>query len=162
MSRKRFEKSVPRRDFLGKAAWGSFALTMGTALIGIVRLPKPGVLPESASRFKVGFPDDFAPDTRRTIPRRNVWVFRDDLGFYAISAICSHLGCVVSETAKGDGFTCPCHGSKFDATGKNGSGPAPRPLPWHPLTLSGSGALVVDLGAEVSADAALQTKGGGS
>ena len=63
MSPKRFEEPIPRRDFLGLAAFGSFFLSVGTALVGILRLPKPGVLPESASRFKVGFPDEFPPDT---------------------------------------------------------------------------------------------------
>lgn len=46
----------------------------------------------------------------------------------AFSAICTHLGCTVAPA--GNRLDCPCHGSVFDAfTGKNLSGPAPRPLP---------------------------------
>ena len=44
----------------------------------------------------------------------------------ALSAICTHQGCTVAPD--GDELTCPCHGSVFDLTGANVSGPAPSPL----------------------------------
>ncbi|GEM_PF-279647 len=44
-----------------------------------------------------------------------------------LSAICTHQGCTVAPD--GDELHCPCHGSVFDLTGKNVSGPAPEPLP---------------------------------
>ena len=150
MPPKRFEAPLPRRDFLGLAAMGSFFLSVGTALVGILRLPKPGVFPESASRFKVGFPDEFSPDSHRKIDRQHLWIFRDVLGLYAISAICSHLGCIVSENPRGDGFTCPCHGSEFDASGRVLSGPAPRGLDWVEISLAADGSLMVDTAKSVS------------
>lgn len=150
MSAKRFEEPSTRRDFLGTAAMGSFFLSIGTALFGILRLPKPGVLPESASRFKVGFPDEIPPDTHRRIDRRQVWIFRDSLGFFAVSAVCPHLGCVVSEDPKADGFTCPCHGSTFDASGRVLGGPAPRGLDWLEISLAADGALMVDTAKTVN------------
>ena len=116
-----------------------------------LRLPKPGVFPESATRFKIGFPDEFRPDTHRKIDKRDVWVFRDSLGFFAVSAVCTHLGCIVNEDAKRNGFICPCHGTKFDATGKVLAGPAPRGLDWLELSLAADGALMVDTGKPVSA-----------
>ncbi|MET0789825.1 MAG: Rieske (2Fe-2S) protein [Cellulomonas sp.] len=45
----------------------------------------------------------------------------------AVSAICTHQGCTVAPD--GDELACPCHGSVFDLTGANVSGPAPSPLP---------------------------------
>ncbi len=52
------------------------------------------------------------------------------------SAICTHQGCTVKPA--GDRLNCPCHGSVYDAaTGKNLSGPAPRPLPPIAVHLSG-------------------------
>jgi Rieske Fe-S protein len=144
VSAKRFEEPVTRRDFLGKAAMGSCFLAVGTAVVGILRLPKPAVLPESASRFKIGFPDDFAPDTHRKIGQRNVWLYRDALGFYALSTVCTHLGCIVTEDAKSMGFMCPCHGSNFDAAGRVLGGPAPRGLDWLEISLAADGSLMVD------------------
>ncbi len=55
-----------------------------------------------------------------------VALMRDDTGFYAISLICTHLGCTVVVTE--DAITCPCHGSRFDRHGKVLTGPAGKSL----------------------------------
>jgi len=47
--------------------------------------------------------------------------------FEALSAVCTHQGCTIAPSA--GGFRCPCHGSTYDASGRNTGGPAPRPLP---------------------------------
>ncbi|MEL6470149.1 MAG: Rieske 2Fe-2S domain-containing protein [Cyanobacteria bacterium J06623_4] len=47
---------------------------------------------------------------------------------YAISAVCPHLGCTVAWEPESNEFACPCHGSRFDATGERTSGPASRAL----------------------------------
>ncbi len=47
---------------------------------------------------------------------------RDDSGFYALSLVCTHLGCTVTVTE--DDLACPCHGSRFDRQGKVLKGPA--------------------------------------
>lgn len=58
----------------------------------------------------------------------------------AFSAKCTHMGCTVAPA--GARLNCPCHGSVYDAlTGKNISGPAPRPLP--PIQVSVTGGEVV-------------------
>jgi cytochrome b6-f complex iron-sulfur subunit len=53
-------------------------------------------------------------------------LMRDDSGFYALSLVCTHLGCTVTVTE--DALTCPCHGSRFDRQGKVLKGPADRAL----------------------------------
>jgi cytochrome b6-f complex iron-sulfur subunit len=52
------------------------------------------------------------------------------------SAICTHMGCTVAPAGKE--LDCPCHGSVYEAaTGKNVSGPAPRPLAPFAVHLDG-------------------------
>lgn len=43
-------------------------------------------------------------------------------------AHCTHLGCVPMESRSGDGWSCPCHGSLFDVSGRVLRGPAPTNL----------------------------------
>ena len=69
-------------------------------------------------------------------------MFRDGEGVYAISTVCTHLGCIVK--AEGGGFECPCHGSRFAADGSVTKGPAPKALPWLTVTAGGGGTFIVD------------------
>ncbi|MEL6157972.1 MAG: Rieske 2Fe-2S domain-containing protein [Cyanobacteria bacterium J06623_5] len=47
---------------------------------------------------------------------------------FAISAVCPHLGCTVAWEPESNEFACPCHGSRFDASGERTRGPASRAL----------------------------------
>ncbi len=49
----------------------------------------------------------------------------------AISAVCTHLGCIVTWDEDQKIFKCPCHDGRYDADGKVISGPPPAPLKRH-------------------------------
>lgn len=52
-------------------------------------------------------------------------VYRDERKVYhARSAVCPHLGCIVSWNPSEHSWDCPCHGSRFDKYGKVVNGPA--------------------------------------
>lgn len=150
----RFQTPRERRDFLGLAAIWSAIISFGVAVLGAIRLPMPSVFPESDSRVKLGPLGRFVGVPVTPIPEHRLWVYADDDGLYAISAVCTHLGCIVAAEGE-DGFHCPCHGSRFDAHGKVVAGPAPRPLAYLELKLSPDGQLVVDKQKEVKADVRL-------
>jgi len=58
-----------------------------------------------------------------------VAVHRDDNGrLHPVSAVCTHLGCIVSWNDAERSWDCPCHGSRFAPSGEVLHGPAAAPL----------------------------------
>jgi glycine/D-amino acid oxidase-like deaminating enzyme/nitrite reductase/ring-hydroxylating ferredoxin subunit len=56
-------------------------------------------------------------------------VYRDDAGaLHTLSARCTHLGCILAFNGAERTWDCPCHGSRFAATGEVIEGPAVAPL----------------------------------
>lgn len=152
----RFAPEVHRRDFLGLVALWSFLVTGLAMIAGALRLPMPSVFPETGSKFRIGRPDRFPLGSVTRIPERNVLVLRDERGFSALSLVCTHLGCI-TQTERDGSFTCPCHGSRFDGSGRVVQGPAPSPLRHLEVSRAPSGDLVVDGEHSVDADARLTT-----
>ena len=138
---------VTRREFPFLAiAWGVFTGAMALGLTAVGRFLFPNVLTEPPSTFKAGFPADFAigvVDTRFK-ERYQVWIVRDEEKIYALSTICTHLGCTPNWLEAEAKFKCPCHGSGFYATGINFEGPAPRPLERVGVSLAEDGQLLID------------------
>ena len=147
MSGRLESEPIPRRDFLGLAGLWTTAVAMVGSMIGMLRLPKPSVLPEASRRFRIGRPEDFPVGTSKIIEGQNVLVVSNGDGIAAMSMVCTHLGCIV--TKSGEGFSCPCHGSSFDNDGEVKAGPAPRGLRWLKVSQAIDGRLVVNAAAEV-------------
>jgi cytochrome b6-f complex iron-sulfur subunit len=137
---------MPRRDWLGLTSLWTMAGALLFGLIGMLKLPKAAVLASPSKTFRVTLPDNLPAGEAFVPAGRSVAVFRDAQGTYAISTTCTHLGCVVKAT--GEGFECPCHGSRFASNGDVKRGPAPRPLPWLKVSISG-GTITVDEGTTV-------------
>jgi Rieske Fe-S protein len=132
---------MPRRDFLGLASLWAAAAAMFFAALGMFRLPRAAVLSSPSRRFRVTLPESLAEGAPFVPPGRLVALFRDSGGVYAISTVCTHLGCIVKSTA--EGFECPCHGSRFTPDGAVTKGPAPLALPWKKVS-GGGGTYLVD------------------
>jgi glycine/D-amino acid oxidase-like deaminating enzyme/nitrite reductase/ring-hydroxylating ferredoxin subunit len=63
------------------------------------------------------------------IDGRNVAGFRDEQGaLHAVSAVCTHMGCIVGWNEADRSWDCPCHGSRFALDGSIIHGPAVKPL----------------------------------
>jgi len=60
----------------------------------------------------------------------------------ALSAVCTHLGCIVQWEKEKKSFLCPCHAGRFSPEGAVISGPPPKPLARLPFVVA-NGAITV-------------------
>lgn len=131
-------------------AWTSFVATATASTLALARFMMPNVLVEPPTRFKIGPPSDYSPGTVSTKwqAQFNIWVVNNEVDgvrcIYALSTVCTHLGCTPNWLEGEQKFKCPCHGSGFYKTGINFEGPAPRPLERVGLRLAEDGMLEVD------------------
>lgn len=137
-----------RRDFLGRLNWAGFGAFSTLFLLGFVRSAFPRVLFKPPSTFKAGLPSEYTIGevSERFKKEHRVWIVREEDGFYALFAKCTHLGCTPRWLKVDEKFKCPCHGSGFRKTGINFEGPAPRPLERYRVALNEEGQLIVDMG----------------
>jgi glycine/D-amino acid oxidase-like deaminating enzyme/nitrite reductase/ring-hydroxylating ferredoxin subunit len=80
---------------------------------------------------EAGSIDEIAPNTGAVVVEagRKIAAFRDERGeLHRRSAVCPHLGCIVAWNPAASTWDCPCHGSRFEATGEVINGPAVRGL----------------------------------
>jgi cytochrome b6-f complex iron-sulfur subunit len=139
---------LTRRLFLWSlpVGWVAFAGACVSSLIASGRSLFPNVLFEPPQSFKAGFPSEYnvgEVDTRWK-DAFGVWIVREPEGFYALLAVCTHLGCSPNWLPTENKFKCPCHGSGFYRSGMNFEGPAPRPLERARVVLADDGQLLVD------------------
>jgi len=135
---------ITRRDFLNEITLGA----LGIAGLGSVAVTyqyfSPNVLFEPSTTFRAGNPDLYPVHSVTFLQDQQVYIVRMPEGFYAVSAVCTHLGCVTQWKPDAEIIACPCHGSKFKPDGTKIAGPAPRPLPHFLISLTADGELLVD------------------
>lgn len=139
---------MTRRKFISWFAlgWIAFSAAMGGFLTSIVRFLFPNVLFEPPMTFKAGPPSEYQVgkvDERFKI-KYGVWIVRNPEGIYALSTVCTHLGCTPNWLDTEKKFKCPCHGSGFRVSGINFEGPAPRPLERFKIELADDGQVLID------------------
>ncbi|MCH7819771.1 MAG: ubiquinol-cytochrome c reductase iron-sulfur subunit [Candidatus Marinimicrobia bacterium] len=142
------KRIIARRSFFSwmGLAWLSFtAATLGM-LAAIGRFFFPNVLFEPPLTFKAGFPDDYVIGKvdERFKESFGVWLVRNSDGIFALSTVCTHLGCTPNWLGAEAKFKCPCHGSGFYDTGINFEGPAPRPLERYMITYAEDGQILIN------------------
>ncbi len=135
---------INRRQFFVKLGVASIAIgAAGTAAFGYQFL-SPNVLYEPSPIVNAGKPDRYPVDSVTLDPETAIYIVHDPQGFFALSAICTHLGCLTAWKAETGRIECPCHGSKFRPDGTKIEGPAPKPLPLIRVWLNEDGDLMVD------------------
>ena len=142
------DQQISRGKFVSMLSigWFGFVAGVGGFFTWIGRMFFPNVSFDPPMEFKIGFPDDFTVDMvdLRFKKQYNVWIVRDKKSIYALSTVCTHLGCTPNWLSSEKKFKCPCHGSGFRITGINFEGPAPRPLERYRIYLANDGQIIVD------------------
>ena len=158
-------EAISRRGWLdrvgGTLAWAGFGLL---GVVGVlwtaatVRFLMPNATIEPVRRFRAGRPADYPPGHVETKYQEThgVWVVHGEQdgrpAIFALSTVCTHLGCIVLWNEAERRFKCPCHGSDFRSDGVQLAGPAPRPLPRYAIRVAEDGQLEVDRGQTFRAE----------
>ena len=143
---------VDRREFAETSLAGGFWLLGAVGALWTLLSVKflfPNVLREAPSKFKVGFPDAFAPGlVDERFKSQVAWVvnaeYNGEQQIFALKSVCTHLGCTPNWLEAEQKFKCPCHGSGFYKDGINFEGPAPRPLERYAIRLADDGQIEID------------------
>lgn len=139
--------------------WATFTAANIAFLSACARFMFPNVLAEPPSTIKVGLPGNFEKGevNERWKAEWGFWIVRSDYydgadKLYALSTICTHLGCPPNWLAGEQKFKCPCHGSGYYISGVNFEGPAPRPLERYKVSVGDDGQIVVDKSRKFQAE----------
>lgn len=147
---------ISRRDFLNDVAAGALGIAGLGAMVVTYRYLSPNALFEPSTTFRAGNPDLYPVNSVTFNQDQQVYIVRTQDGFYAVSAVCTHLGCITQWKPDANMIACPCHGSKFKSDGTKVEGPAPRSLPHFSITLTPDGELLVDKMETIKPEQALK------
>jgi Rieske Fe-S protein len=98
----------------------------------------------------------FAVGTATFFSARRTFVCRDAGGLYTVTSICTHQGCDIDFVSQGSGFSCPCHGSRFNYVGAVTNGPAGSPLRHYEMCIAADGRLWFDTSRTVTSTVRVQ------
>ena len=130
-----------------RIVWAAVAGFLTTCFLMFVRFFLPRSIFEPATRFRIGFPDDYGIGVDDKLQQQyRIWVDKTPDRLFVIYARCTHLGCTPDWKASENKFKCPCHGSGYDSEGINFEGPAPRPMDRAYVETDAEGQIVVDTG----------------
>ena len=132
------KKDFTRRDFLGWIIRGGLFTTLAGMLFPALTYLWPVTHQNPAGGMKeVGRVEDIPVwgAKKFILGGSAILVIRTATEFKAFSAICTHLGCIVSWDDLKHQIACPCHAGQFDTEGRVLSGPPPRPLPSHQVSV---------------------------
>lgn len=130
-----------RRDFLKLTTAGLLGAAGLVGLAGLVRFLDYQNEPPAKTVFDVGSVAIFPVGSPTTLAEIPATLISTKDGFTALSLVCTHLGCTVERSE--NGYQCPCHGSRFDASGAVQRGPARLPLRRLRVEISAAGHVLV-------------------
>lgn len=138
------EQEISRRAFFTRLGMGSIGLATAGTLSFAYQYMSPNVLYEPSPVVNAGRAEKYGLDSVTLDSVSAIYLIRVQEGFFALTAICTHLGCMTAWKPELGMIACPCHGSHFNREGQKLAGPAPKPLPWLRTWVSEDGDIMVD------------------
>ena len=133
--------SPSRRKFLDYLLGSSAVATVGAILYPIFKfMVPPDVVEAQQNSVSVGKNAEIPANSGKIFKfgSKPGIIIRTETGqLKAFSASCTHLDCIVQYDPGSKQIVCACHNGKFDLTGKNVSGPPPRPLEEFSVNVKG-------------------------
>ena len=115
-----------RRDFLKLITNALFGLSGLLGLGGLARFFSYQSNQGPPTEFDLGEAVNFPVGSQTLRVDIPAIIYNNGGEYIAYSLTCTHLGCMVEDD--GEGFACPCHGSRYDRDGAVLEGPAKKPL----------------------------------
>jgi len=140
---------LTRRQFFAKLGLGSLGVAAAGTVVFSYQFLSPNVLYEPSPIINAGKPESFPMDSVTLDVNSAIYIIHSKEGYFSLSAVCTHLGCLTAWNQELGIIACPCHGSKFRQEGDKIEGPAPKPLPWKRMWISDDGDLMVDRSADI-------------
>jgi cytochrome b6-f complex iron-sulfur subunit len=138
-----------RRQFFVKLGLGSLGIAAAGTAVFAYQFLSPNVLYEPSPIINAGKPESFPLDSVTLDVNSGIYIIHSKEGFFSLSAVCTHLGCLTAWKPDLGIIACPCHGSKFKPEGDKIEGPAPKPLPWKRMWITEDGDLMVDRSTDI-------------
>jgi len=133
--------NASRRRFLDYLLGSSAVATLAAIFYPIFKFMVPPEVVEAQQNSVVAAKNAELPSNTGKIFKfgsKPGIVIRTETGeVKAFSASCTHLDCIVQYDPGSKQIVCACHNGKFDLTGKNVSGPPPRPLEEFTVNVKG-------------------------
>jgi cytochrome b6-f complex iron-sulfur subunit len=122
----------PRRGFVEVLLGGGLAASIISFVYPVLRYLVPPAVAnlggDETVACKVG---DLKPNSSKIFrfgSRPGLLLLTPEGEYRALSAVCTHLGCTVQYKNDTHQIWCACHNGLYDLSGRNISGPPPRPL----------------------------------
>lgn len=133
--------TLSRSDFLKLGTNTLIAASGFLGLGALLQFLSHSTEPPRRTEFDLGPASGYPSGSRTLLPDVPAVLLHTGAGFSALSLVCTHLGCTLEE--KPEGFSCPCHGSRFGADGTPLGGPAGTPLATLQVEQTADGRLIL-------------------
>jgi Rieske Fe-S protein len=140
------EQTTTRRNVLNYLLGTAALATLAAIFYPIIKfMIPPRVVESSASSVVAAKVSELKPNSGKIFrfgSKPGILIQMPAGEYRAFSAVCTHLDCTVQYRPDEKLIWCACHNGRYDLTGKNISGPPPRPLEAFTVNVRGDEILV--------------------